>query len=107
MASEEKLEAPSLTYLELRYVDGPRTVEIMAIVILLANNIVAIILLFKHNKYQISTFLLEPLAKKVCSVLLSVSIYITIRGIQKKRVFKKSRILHQFVRRIFVRIDIF
>ena len=37
-------------------------------IILLANNIVAIIQLFEHNKYQIPTFLLEPLAKKICSV---------------------------------------
>ena len=37
-------------------------------IILLANNIVAIIHLFQYNKYPISTFLLEPLAKKVCSV---------------------------------------
>ena len=37
-------------------------------IILLANNIVAIIHLFQYNKYQLSTFLLEPLAKKVCSV---------------------------------------
>ena len=41
--------------------------------ILLANNIVAITHLFEfnqyqYNKYQLSTFLLEPLAKKVCSV---------------------------------------
>ena len=36
--------------------------------ILLANNIIAIIHLFEYNKYQISTFLLEPLTKKVCSV---------------------------------------
>ena len=39
-----------------------------ATTILLANNIVVIINLFQYNKYQISTFLLEPLAKKVCSV---------------------------------------
>ena len=36
--------------------------------ILLANNFVAIIQLFEYNKYQFYTFLLEPLAKKVCSV---------------------------------------
>ena len=29
---------------------------------------VTIIHLFEYNKYPISTFLLEPLAKKVCSV---------------------------------------
>ena len=39
-----------------------------ATIILLANNIVATIHWFEYNKYQISTFLLEPLAKKVCSV---------------------------------------
>ena len=37
-------------------------------IILLTNNIVAIIDLFEYKKYTISTFLLEPLAKKVCSV---------------------------------------
>ena len=37
-------------------------------IILLANNIVAIIDLFEYNKYSISAFLLEPLTKKVCSV---------------------------------------
>ena len=36
--------------------------------ILLANNFVAIIQLFEYNKYQFYTFLLEQLAKKVCSV---------------------------------------
>ena len=37
----------------------------------------AVIHLFEYNKYPISTFLLEPLAKKVCksvAFLLSVSI---------------------------------
>ena len=37
-------------------------------IILLANNIVAIIHLFKDNKFIISTFLLEPLTKKDRSV---------------------------------------
>ena len=41
----------------------------------MANNIVAIIHLFEYDKYQISTFLLKPLAKTVCSVSL-VSQYI-------------------------------
>ena len=36
--------------------------------IMLVNNIVAIIHLFEYDKYQISTFLLEPLAKKVYTV---------------------------------------
>ena len=36
--------------------------------ILLANNFIAIIHLFEYKKYQFYTFLLEPLAKKVCSV---------------------------------------
>ena len=40
----------------------------LATIILLANNIAAIIQLFEYGKYQISRFLLEPLAKKVCSV---------------------------------------
>ena len=33
-----------------------------------ANNTVALTHLFEYNKYQISMFLLELLAKKVCSV---------------------------------------
>ena len=37
-------------------------------IIQLANNIVAIIHLFQYNKYKLSTFLLEPLAKKVRSI---------------------------------------
>ena len=37
-------------------------------IILLSNNFVAIIHILEYNKYQIYTFLLEPLAKKVCSV---------------------------------------
>ena len=41
---------------------------------LLANNFVAIIYLFECNKYNVSTFLLNPLAKKACSVSFSVSI---------------------------------
>ena len=32
-----------------------------------ANNTIALIHLFEYNKYQISMFLLELLAKKVCS----------------------------------------
>ena len=36
--------------------------------ILLANNFVAKIHLFEYNKTQLYMFLLEPLAKKVCSV---------------------------------------
>ena len=47
--------------------------------ITLANNIVAISHLFEYNKYQISTFLLEPLEKKVCSVSF-VSQYILVRS---------------------------
>ena len=35
---------------------------------IVANNIVAITHLIEFNKYHISTFMLEPLAKKVCSV---------------------------------------
>ena len=35
---------------------------------MLANNIAAIIHLFQYNKYQISTFLLEPLARKLFSI---------------------------------------
>ena len=38
------------------------------LIILLANNVVATIHLFEHKKYPISTFLLKPLAKKVCSI---------------------------------------
>ena len=44
-------------------------------IILLASNTVAIIHLFKYNKYPISTFLLEPLQRKTVAFLLSVSIF--------------------------------
>ena len=37
-------------------------------IILLADKFVVIIHLFDYNKYQMSMFLLEPLAKKICSV---------------------------------------
>ena len=42
--------------------------QLWTTIILLADDIVAIIHLFEHNKYRISTFLLKPLAKEVCSV---------------------------------------
>ena len=58
-------------------------------IILLADTIVAIIHLLKYNKYPISIFLLEPLAKKGCSVSF-VSQYIT----RHKRKATKTTLSH-------------